>query len=69
MSIIDGVLAHGVGGRGALPLPYDFLVRGAAVALLASFLGLGMLWRSPRLRAGAAGRELPAWVGRVVGRR
>ena len=69
MSIIDGVLAHGVGGRGALPLPYDFLVRGAAVALLASFLGLGMLWRSPRLRAGAAGRELPAWVGRVVGSR
>lgn len=56
------VLAHGVGGREALPLPFDLVVRGAAVALLASFLALGVLWRSPRLRRGAAGKPLPAWM-------
>lgn len=56
------LLAHGVGGREALPLPFDLVVRGAAVALLASFLALGVLWHTPRLRRAAAGRPLPAWV-------
>lgn len=60
------VVAHGVGGRQALPLPFDLVVRGAVAALLVSFLGLGVLWRAPRLRGGAAGRPLPHVVQRVV---
>ncbi|MGH3694606.1 MAG: hypothetical protein ACRDRX_11585 [Pseudonocardiaceae bacterium] len=59
-------LAHGVGGRQDLPLPLDLMVQGAVIALLASFFGLGVLWRTPRLRAGAAGRELPLVIQRLV---
>src|ERR671917_2758886 len=59
-------LAHGIGGRQDLPLPLDLMVQGAVLALLASFFGLGVLWRSPRLRAGAAGRAVPLPVQRVV---
>ncbi|CAL9562316.1 hypothetical protein SUDANB95_04622 [Actinosynnema sp. ALI-1.44] len=44
------VLAHGVGDRHDLPLPLDLVLQGAAVALLASFLGLGVLWTKPRFR-------------------
>ena len=61
-----GVLAHGIGGRQDLPLPLDLLVQGAVLALLASFFGLGVLWRSPRLRAGAAGRAVPLPIQRLV---
>ncbi len=59
-------LAHGIGGRQDLPLPLDLMVQGAVLALLASFFGLGVLWRSPRLRAGAAGRAVPSPIQRIV---
>lgn len=52
------VPAHGVGNRQDLPLPFEALVIGAALALLASFIGLGVLWREPHLRA-TDGWELP----------
>ncbi|MGH4013204.1 MAG: hypothetical protein ACRDSL_04580 [Pseudonocardiaceae bacterium] len=60
------ILAHGVGGRQDLPLPLDLMVQGAVLALLASFFGLGVLWRSARFRAGAAGRAIPLPVQRLV---
>ena len=44
------VPAHGVGNRADLPLPFEALVIGAALALFASFVGLAFLWREPRLR-------------------
>ncbi|QFZ17933.1 hypothetical protein [Saccharothrix syringae] len=44
-------LAHGVGARHDLPLPLDLVLQGAAVALLASFLALGLLWTEPRFSA------------------
>lgn len=66
MTVAYGLLAHGIGGREDLPLPFDLVLRGAAVALLASFLALGMLWRTPRLRGSAAGRPPPAAVQRTV---
>lgn len=61
-----GFVAHGIGGRQDLPLPLDLLVQGAVLALLASFFGLGVLWRTPRLRAGAAGRAVPVPIQRAV---
>ena len=42
--------AHGVGNRADLPLPFEALVIGAALALFVSFVGLAFLWREPRLR-------------------
>lgn len=50
--------AHGVGSREDLPLPFSFLLVGAALALLVSFVALGALWRTPRLRD-TDGRLLP----------
>lgn len=58
--------AHGVGSRQDLPLPFAALVVGAAAALLASFVGLALLWREPRLRSDQ-GWPLPAALQRLVG--
>lgn len=60
------MLAHGVGSRTDLPLPRDYVVLGAAVALVASFAALGALWRTPRLRGDLAGRPVPAVLARLV---
>lgn len=58
--VTDGqVLAHGVGSREDLPIPFAYALSGAAVALLVSFLALGLLWREPRLDPERAGRPLP----------
>jgi hypothetical protein len=51
--------AHGVGSREDLPLPFSLLLVGAAVALVVSFVALGLLWKEPRLRE-TDGRLLPA---------
>ncbi len=50
--------AHGVGSREDLPLPFGLLLIGAGLALVVSFLALGVLWKTPRLR-GEDGRLLP----------
>jgi hypothetical protein len=60
------VLAHGVGSREDLPIPFSFALIGAAFAVLASFLVLLLLWREPRLDPAGAGRPLPAGVQRAL---
>lgn len=60
------VLAHGVGSRADLPVPVALAVYGAAFAVIVSFLGLVLLWRTPMLRGNAAGRPLPAVVQSVL---
>ena len=50
--------AHGVGSREDLPLPFTLLLVGAGLALVVSFVALGMLWKQPRLDA-RDGRLLP----------
>ena len=58
--------AHGVGGRGDLPLPLWQFTWGAAFAVLISFAALGLLWTRPRLRRASTGRELPRSVDRAL---
>lgn len=64
------MLAHGVGGRHDLPLTPVQLAAGAALALVVSFVVLGLAWREPRLDPDA-GRVLPirsfVWVPRIAG--
>jgi hypothetical protein len=60
------VLAHGVGERHDLPLPLDLVLQGAAVALLASFLALGVLWTKPRFTAAAEKPGRDWWPVRLV---
>ena len=50
---------HGIGTRSDLPLPFSFVVLGAALALVVSFVVLFFAWRRPRY-AKLAGRPLPA---------
>ena len=45
----DAVLAHGFGGRQTLPIPKWLFGWGATVVLVASFVGLAVLWPEPRL--------------------
>ncbi len=46
------ILAHGIGGRADLPIPLTVLIAGATAVLLITFVGLGMLWKEPRLQDG-----------------
>lgn len=49
---------HGIASRHDLPLPFSFLLTGAALALAVSFVVLLLAWRRPRF-ARPGGRDLP----------
>lgn len=49
---------HGIASRGDLPLPFSFVVVGAALALLVSFVVLLFAWRRPRF-TDVGGRPVP----------
>lgn len=49
---------HGIASRHDLPLPFPFVVIGAGVALVVSFVVLGLAWKRPRFAA-VGGVELP----------
>jgi hypothetical protein len=66
MSPSDMLLAHGIGGRQDLPIPFSFALVGAVIALLVSFVALGALWRSPRLDGAHAGVTLPLALQHIV---
>ena len=48
--------AHGLGARTDLPLPLWMFAYGAAAALIISFAGLAVFWRTTRLEGGIEGR-------------
>jgi hypothetical protein len=60
------LLAHGVGGREDLPLPFGWAVAGAAFAVVVSFVALGLLWTTPRLDGAHAGRPMPVAARRAL---
>ncbi|MCY3953350.1 MAG: fenitrothion hydrolase [bacterium] len=57
-----GVLAHGIGVRGDLPIPVWMFAHVAGAALVISFLLLGSFWPKPRLQGRFAPRPLPEAV-------
>lgn len=57
-----GVLAHGIGGRQDLPLPFEDALAGAVIALLATFVVLAFAWQRSRLRGDERGLALPGWL-------
>jgi hypothetical protein len=69
VTVSGHLLAHGVSSRQDLPIPFGYALGGAAVALVVSFLALGLLWREPRLRPATAGVALPDVVARFLVRR
>lgn len=52
------ILAHGVGGRGDLPVPFPLALNAAVAALVLSFVILGYAWKSPRWDSA----ETSGWV-------
>lgn len=60
------LLAHGIGGRQDLPIPLSYVIDGSAAALVVSFVGLGLLWRTSRLRGDESGRPVPEPLQRLV---
>ncbi|WP_405151425.1 hypothetical protein OG589_20600 [Sphaerisporangium sp. NBC_01403] len=61
------LLAHGIGGRQDLPIPFSAAMTGAILALLVSFAALGALWTEPRLGGVLArARPLSALFQRAV---
>jgi hypothetical protein len=60
------LIAHGVGGRQDLPIPFELAVLGAALALVVSFLVLCLAWKESRYRGDDSGRPLPEAVTRTV---
>ncbi len=50
---------HGIGSRGDLPLPFSYVVIGAAAALVISFVILFFAWRRPRF---ATARHPTPWT-------
>lgn len=60
------ILAHGVGERHSLPVPLDLVLQGAAVALLVSFLALGLLWTKPRFTEAEEPAEREWWPIRAL---
>lgn len=59
----DLVLAHGVGSRQDLPLPFGYALSGALLALAISFAVLGLRWRSSRLTGVRSGRPVGERLG------
>ena len=57
-----GVLAHGIGVRGDLPIPVWMFAYAAGAALVISFLLLGSFWPKPRLEGRFTPRPLPEGV-------
>ena len=57
---------HGIGGRQDLPVPLELAVGGAGIAIVLSFVILGLAWRTPKYRGAGAGKALPAAVVGVV---
>ena len=57
--------AHGLVVREDLPIPEVLFQIGAAVVLIVSFVGLALLWPTPRLQ-GEGWRPLPGRLGRAL---
>jgi hypothetical protein len=60
------VLAHGVGGRGDLPVPFSLALAGAVLVLVLSFVVLAFAWPAVRFGRADAGIALPAVLTRLV---
>jgi len=59
----DLILAHGVGSRQDLPLPFSYALTGAVLALAVSFGVLAFRWRTSKLSGADSGRNLAGSLG------
>lgn len=62
----DLLLAHGVGSRQDLPLPFGYALTGAVLALAISFGVLALRWRTSKLSGAESGRTLAGSLGEFL---
>lgn len=62
----DWLLAHGIGSRGDLPLPFWQFAWASSVAIAVSFFALGEWWSQPKLAEAESGRTV-SWTRPVMG--
>ena len=62
------LFAHGLVQRSSLPIPAWLFAWAASAVLVVSFVGLAVLWPTPRLQR-VGWRPLPGGIGRVLGSR
>ena len=69
VAVPESVLAHGFGGRQTLPIPRWLFGWAASVVLVASFVGLAVLWPTPRLEDAPQRRvaRVPRWLDPLAG--
>lgn len=68
LALAGSAAAHGIGGRGDLPIPKEYFVWAAAAAVAVSFVAVTMRWKRPWAERVAQGRALPEWVVKVLHR-
>ena len=69
LAFVELAGAHGLVGRRDLPVPTWLFAWAATAVLVVSFVGLGALWRTPRLSGAAERRVLsvPRWLEIPIG--
>lgn len=69
LTICEPASAHGLGARADLPLPGWLFGWAAAIVLTLSFVGLGILWQTPRLQTSKQRvlTRIPNWVDPLCG--
>ena len=65
-AVAEPAAAHGLTGRADLPIPEWLFAWAAAVVLIASFVSLAVLWKSPQLEEHDGFRPLPEGLSRLV---
>ena len=58
--------AHGIGSRGDLPIPKNFFLVAAMLAVVISFFVAAVMWQTARLATMSQGRPLGGWTGRLA---
>src|SRR4029450_12592250 len=66
LAVPEPAAAHGLVGRADLPIPAWLFGWAAAVVVIVSFLGLALLWQSPKLEDRDGFRPLPQWLSSVL---
>lgn len=57
---------HGIGSRGDLPIPKNFFLVAAVLAVVISFFVAAVMWQQPRLAAMSQGRVIGRWTTRLA---
>jgi hypothetical protein len=66
LAMPEPVAAHGLTGRADLPIPEWLFAWAAAFVLIASFVSLAVLWKSPQLEQHDGFRPLPERLSRML---